>query len=117
MTFPDHKITQLDEIPALNCPCGQARRAFGDQDRSPASVHLVHIQKDTRTHYHKRQTEFYVILEGTGQIELNGALFPVKPLTAIKIPPGCRHRAVGKMVILNVVIPAFNPQDEWFDDS
>jgi hypothetical protein len=31
------------------------------------------------------------------------------------IKPGCRHRAVGKMRIVNVSIPAFDPKDEWFD--
>ena len=49
---------------------------------SPASVHLVKIRSDSKTHYHKRQTEVYVVLEGVGQIELDGTLFPIKPLTA-----------------------------------
>jgi hypothetical protein len=26
-----------------------------------------------------------------------------------------RHRAVGRMTILNVVVPPFDPADEWFD--
>ena len=26
-----------------------------------------------------------------------------------------RHRAVGRMRVLNVVVPAFDPADEWFD--
>ena len=30
-------------------------------------------------------------------------------------PPGVRHRAVGRMTILNVVVPPFDPADEWFD--
>lgn len=29
--------------------------------------------------------------------------------------PGCHHRAVGKMRIVNISIPAFDPEDEWFD--
>jgi len=33
----------------------------------------------------------------------------------IFIKPGCRHRAVGKIKIINVCIPPFDPQDEWFD--
>jgi hypothetical protein len=36
-------------------------------------------------------------------------------MTSIFIKPGCRHRAVGKMRILNVVIPPFDAEDEWFD--
>jgi hypothetical protein len=48
-------------------------------------------------------------------VELNGALVPVKPGAVVLIPPLVRHRAVGKMVILNVVVPPFDPADEWFD--
>ena len=78
-------------------------------------MHIVDIQKDSRTHYHKKTTEIYVVLDGEGQIELDGKLFPIKPMTAVYIRPGCRHRAIGKMRILNVPIPAFDEADEWFD--
>jgi hypothetical protein len=27
----------------------------------------------------------------------------------------CRHRAVGKLRIVNICIPPFDPADEWFD--
>jgi len=78
-------------------------------------MHLVDIQEDSRAHYHKKMTEIYLVLEGTGHIELDGQLFPVKPLSAIYIKPGCRHRAVGKMKIINIPTPAFDEGDEWFD--
>jgi hypothetical protein len=32
------------------------------------------------------------------------------------IKPGCRHRAIGKLKILNIPIPAFDPDDEFFDE-
>ncbi len=67
------------------------------------------------THYHKRMTEIYLGLEGEGRMELDGQSFPVKPKTAIFIKPGCRHRAVGKLKIINIPIPAFDEADEWFD--
>ena len=60
-------------------------------------------------------TEIYVILEGEGHLELDGAQVPVKPFTSVMIKPGCRHRAIGKLRILNIPIPAFDPTDEWFD--
>ena len=78
-------------------------------------MHIVDIQQDSRTHYHKKTTEIYVVLEGNGHIELDGKVFPVKPMTAIYIKPGCRHRAIGKLRILNVPVPAFDEADEWFD--
>jgi hypothetical protein len=48
-------------------------------------------------------------------MELDGEMIPVKPMTSIFIKPGCRHRAVGKMRIVNIPVPAFDPRDEWFD--
>jgi mannose-6-phosphate isomerase-like protein (cupin superfamily) len=60
-------------------------------------------------------TECYVILEGEGHLELDGELIPVRPLTAVMIKPGCRHRAIGPLRILNVPVPAFDPDDEHFD--
>lgn len=110
-----YQIAQLDRIDAVTCPCGQTRRAFTDDPDHIASVHLVDISYDARPHYHKKMTEIYVILQGEGYIELDGELFKVQPMTAIKIRPGCRHRAVGRMRILNTVLPAFDANDEWFD--
>ena len=114
--MPNYMIAQLDEIEPVPCPCGQARRAFGTPDNTIATMHVVDIHADSRPHYHRNMTELYLILEGEGHIELDGELLPVKPLTAIFIKPGCRHRAVGEMRIINVPVPAFDPDDEWFDE-
>ena len=96
------------------------RRAFASDgnpsDRAAASVHLVDISVDARPHYHKRMTEIYLVLEGSGHLELDGERVPVKPMTAVYIRPGCRHRAVGKLKIINIPVPAFDPADEWFDE-
>jgi mannose-6-phosphate isomerase-like protein (cupin superfamily) len=108
-------IARFDEIDAIRCPCGFSRRAFVAPDNSTATMHIVDIQQDSKVHYHKKLTEVYLVLEGSGWMELDGRKVPVTPLTAIFIKPGCRHRAVGKMRIVNVSIPAFDPNDEWFD--
>jgi mannose-6-phosphate isomerase-like protein (cupin superfamily) len=111
----NYSIAQLDEIPTTRCPCGFARRAFAESSDNAASMHLVDIEHDSRTHYHKRMTELYLVLEGEGQMELDGKLFPLRPMTAVYIRPGCRHRAIGKLKIINIPIPAFDEADEWFD--
>jgi mannose-6-phosphate isomerase-like protein (cupin superfamily) len=110
-----YKFAQLDSTAGVRCPCGTSRRAFATESNALATAHLVEISEDARTHYHKRLTETYVILEGEGFLELDGERIPVKPLSTIMIHPGCRHRAVGKMKVLNFVVPAFDPEDEWFD--
>jgi len=76
---------------------------------------MVDIQQDSRTHNHREMTEIYLVLEGEGQMELDGQLIAIKPMTAIYIKPGCRHRAIGNLKIINIPIPAFNDSDEWFD--
>lgn len=111
----NYLVAQLDQLPPQSCPCGVTRRAFAGIDGSVASVHLVEIREDSRNHYHRRMTELYVILEGEGEMELDGHRIPVKPMSAIYIKPGCRHRAIGRLRILNIPIPAFDETDEWFD--
>ena len=111
-------ITDLLKVDGVQCPCGTSHRAFVRPDNQACTLHLVDISQDARPHYHKRLTEVYYFMEGEGHIELDGTLYPVKPGVAILIRPGTRHRAVsgGKpMKILNVVIPAFDAHDEWFD--
>lgn len=113
---PRHHLAQLPELDPVPCPCGQARRAFADVPGAPASVHLVEIQgEDAQVHYHRLMTEYYVILEGEGHLELDGVVVPVRPLSTVMIKPGCRHRAVGNLKLLNFPVPVFDPNDEWFD--
>jgi quercetin dioxygenase-like cupin family protein len=114
--LPRHHVAQLPELTPVPCPCGQARRAFADVPEGPASVHLVEITgEEARIHYHRAMTEIYVILEGEGHLELDGVRVPVRPMTTVMIKPGCRHRAVGNLKLLNIPVPAFDPRDEWFD--
>lgn len=110
-----YAVSQLDTLPEVACPCGDTRRAFATPDNTVATIHLVEISADSRPHYHKRLTEIYLVLEGEGHMELDGDIVPLKPMTAVLIKPGCRHRAVGNLRIVNIPIPAFDPADEWFD--
>jgi mannose-6-phosphate isomerase-like protein (cupin superfamily) len=111
-----YRIAQLDEMEPAACPCGSTRRAFVSPDNPVATLHMVDISEDSRVHYHKKLTEIYLVLEGEGYMELDGDRVPVRPMTSILIQPGCRHRAVGNLRIVNIPIPAFDPDDEWFDD-
>jgi mannose-6-phosphate isomerase-like protein (cupin superfamily) len=110
-------VVDVNALDPVRCPCGWARRAFAEVPESPASVHRVEIQADARAHYHRDHTEFYYVLEcaAGAAVELDGEPVAVGPGSAVMIPPGVRHRAVGRMTILNVVVPPFDPADEWFD--
>ena len=111
----NYELAQLDELMGTDCPCGWSRRAFVSPDNPVASIHLVDIKTDSTPHYHKKMTEIYLILEEEGHLELDGERIPVKPMSTALIKPGCRHRAVGLMRLVNIPIPAFDPSDEFFD--
>lgn len=110
-------VVDLTTLPPTLCPCGIARRAFADRDEFPGTLHLTEITRDAQTHYHRDHTEVYVVLdcEPDAAIELDGVITLVAVNTAILIPPGVRHRGIGKMTVMIVCTPNFDPADEYFD--
>jgi mannose-6-phosphate isomerase-like protein (cupin superfamily) len=116
-TKPGYEFADFGEIDGVPCPCGTARRAFADVADFPGTVHVTEIAADAQVHYHKTLTETYFFLEcePDAKMQLNDELISVKPGTCIMIRPGTRHRAVGKMKVLIMVLPKFDPADEWFD--
>jgi quercetin dioxygenase-like cupin family protein len=115
---PEPEIIRFDDLPPVDCPCGQARRGLGERSDLPFTLHRTEITENARTHYHRALTETYYILEcGPGAaIELDGRQVSVRAGDCIVIPPQTRHRAVGRMTVLIVVFPKFDPADEWFDE-
>ncbi|CAL1125616.1 unnamed protein product [Cladocopium goreaui] len=109
------EIVDFAEVPGVPCPCGTSRRALGDVAEFPGTLHVVDISLDARLHYHKRLTETYFILEcePDAKLQLDDELIDLKPHMCVVIHPGVRHRAVGKMKVLNIVVPEFDPADEW----
>jgi len=114
---PRYRVARFEEIPGVPCPCGTARRAFADVADFPATVHVTEIRENAERHYHKRLTEVYYVLESEpgAQLELDGDFIDAQPGTCVLIPPGVRHRAIGRMTVLIFVTPKFDERDEWFE--
>ncbi len=112
-----YEVANFSDITGVPCPCGSARRAFAEVDDFPATVHVTEISADARLHYHKTLTETYYFLEcePDAQMQLDDDVIPVQAGTCIMIRPGTRHRAIGRAKVLILVLPKFDPQDEWFD--
>lgn len=111
------EIANFADIAGVSCPCGTARRAFAEVEDFPATVHVTEISENARLHYHKRLTETYYFLEceDDARMQLDDETIPVHPGMCIMIRPGTRHRAIGRAKVLIMVLPKFDPQDEWFD--
>jgi len=109
-----YRIVDFDKIPGVECPCGIARRALVDVPEFPGTIHRTEITADAKLHYHRRLAETYYVLQCApdAKMQLDDDLVPIRPGTCIFIPPGVRHRAVGRMTVLIVVVPKFDPEDE-----
>jgi mannose-6-phosphate isomerase-like protein (cupin superfamily) len=112
-----YELADFATVAAVPCPCGAARRAFNDVADFPGTIHRTEISTDARLHYHKRLTETYYILEcdTDAHMQLDDDIVALKPGVLILIRPGTRHRAIGKMTVLIIALPKFDPDDEWFD--
>ena len=69
---------------------------------------------DAKLHYHKRSTELYYVLEGSGVVLLDGVAHEVKKGSIAHIPPGVVHGARGRMRVLVVGIPDI-AADDYFE--
>jgi mannose-6-phosphate isomerase-like protein (cupin superfamily) len=83
----------------------------------PGTVHVTEISADAELHYHKRLTETYYILEcgADSRMQLDDEVISLKPGMCVLIRPGVRHRAIGRMKVLIIAVPKFDPSDEWMD--
>jgi mannose-6-phosphate isomerase-like protein (cupin superfamily) len=71
----------------------------------------------TERHYHRASEEIYFVLEGEGELEIDGERRKVTPGDAALIPPGARHEitAVGPLRFLCCCSPAYSHDDTFFD--
>jgi len=72
----------------------------------------------TQRHCHRESEEIYFLLEGTGEMELDGERALVSPGDAILIPPGAWHQirasADGPLRLLCCCAPPYRHEDTYF---
>lgn len=70
----------------------------------------------TDRHYHKASEEFYFMLEGEAQMEIDGETCSVGPGDGILIPPGAWHQIIAKSRarFLCCCAPPYDHADTYF---
>ena len=70
----------------------------------------------TQRHYHRLAEEFYFILEGAGEMEIDGETRDVKPGDAILIPAGAWHTITARETLrfLCCCAPPYAHEDTYF---
>ena len=103
------------DVPRERSACGHRDRLISREDAGldPAAwVHAVDID-GAEPHYHKRSTELYYVLEGEGNVVLDGVEHAVRKGSLVHIPPGVIHSANGRVRVLVVGIPDIADDDYY----
>jgi mannose-6-phosphate isomerase-like protein (cupin superfamily) len=89
---------------------GAANQSLAEAELAPGA--------ETRRHYHAQTEEIYVLLEGSGEMEVEGDRRAVGPGDAVLIPARARHQihAGGVGVrFLCCCAPPYSDEDTFFD--
>ena len=72
--------------------------------------------RSTQRHYHLLSEEFYYILEGTGDMEIDGETRSVRPGDAVLIPAGAWHTITAREALrfLCCCAPPYAHDDVFF---
>jgi mannose-6-phosphate isomerase len=81
-----------------------------------STVKLIYINANSRLslQYHRERSEFWKVIKGTAEVELDGKIFEVKEEETIDIPKGVRHRVKAldnNCVILEIAYGKFDEND------
>ena len=71
----------------------------------------------TKRHFHERSEEIYLILEGGGELEVDGEGRQVVPGDAVLIPPGAWHELTAGeegVRLLCCCVPPYADDDTFF---
>ena len=110
----------LRDIVPVECPCGQSWRIITAADDTVMGFHVTAIHCAT-PHFHRRATEIYHVLDGSGRLILGGSAFDVTPGSTAYVPPGstayvppgCIHHGEGDFTAAIAILPPFDPSDEF----
>jgi mannose-6-phosphate isomerase-like protein (cupin superfamily) len=105
------------EAPREKSACGFRDTLISRQDDGTVAAwaHAVDID-GAREHYHRLSAELYYVLEGEGQVILDGKAHAVRKGSIVHIPPGVIHAAQGRMRVLVVGVPFIADEDTYFPD-
>jgi mannose-6-phosphate isomerase-like protein (cupin superfamily) len=96
---------------------GSTIRELHHTDEQSLAEATLEPGQATERHYHARTEEIYFMLEGEGEMEVDGDSRRVVPGDAVLIPAGARHqiRAETGLRFLCCCAPPYSNDDTYFD--
>jgi mannose-6-phosphate isomerase-like protein (cupin superfamily) len=107
-----------DAEPFVTADGSLIRELLRGAEQSLAEATLAPGQA-TQRHYHAASEELYYVLEGSGEMEVDGTRAHVAPGDGVLIPPGAWHRirngAAGDLRFLCCCAPPYSHDDTFFE--
>jgi mannose-6-phosphate isomerase-like protein (cupin superfamily) len=96
---------------------GSTIRELHHTERQSLAEATLEPGQATERHFHAATEEIYFVLEGEGDLEIDGETRRVGPGEAALIPPGARHRitAHGMLRVLCSCSPPYAHEDTFFE--
>ena len=111
------RVAARDELDAFTTKDGSTIREFHHTAvQSLAEASLSPGQR-TQRHQHRATEEIYVLLEGEGEMEIDGESRRVRAGDAILIPAGAWHQiaATAELRFLCCCVPPYRDEDTFFE--
>jgi quercetin dioxygenase-like cupin family protein len=96
---------------------GSTIREYVHSERQSLAEARLEPGQATQRHYHALSEEIYLVVEGGGELEVDGDRRPVAGGDAILIPPGAWHELTagdGGVTILCCCVPPYSDADTYF---
>ena len=104
----------VSDSPKERSTCGFRQRLIKKDDGAPASVTRLRTS-EAKPHWHRETHEYYYVLDGSGKLIVGDQEMPVCAGDCVWIKPGHMHHAEGDLESLIIAVPAFDPEDMFFD--
>lgn len=83
-------VRKLADQHEFRSVCGMRRDLVAPDEDEPLQFHYMRIHDSTK-HYHRKTIEYYYVVEGTGEMELDDETVPISKGDLIVVPTGVRH--------------------------
>jgi len=111
------QLASRANLRAFTTKDGSTIREFHHTELQSLAEASLEPGQTTQRHQHRVTEEIYIVLEGAGDLEVDGDRRGVGPGDAIVIPPGAWHEitATSPLRFLCCCVPPYSDDDTYFD--
>jgi mannose-6-phosphate isomerase-like protein (cupin superfamily) len=109
-------VAARDELQAFTTKDGSEIREFHHTSAQSLAEASLPEGQATERHYHAATEEIYIVLEGEGDLEIDGERRRLRPGDAALIPVGAWHEiaAASDLRFLCCCVPPYRDEDTFF---